>query len=150
LSSPYNAKCDGQTDDTAAFQSAATAAANSYASTGSPVTITYARNCVVNGSVTYGSGVHWRGYGLITVQTQGTSPTFYALNANDVEWDHVEIQVVTPYNGSNPFAAGIGWFASTTDSSQYGGVKVTHCRVSNSSWGISIFYNSGSGGPDGC
>jgi len=135
---------------TAAFQSAATAAANSYASTGSPVTITYARNCVVNGSVTYGSGVHWRGYGLITVQTQGTSPTFYALNANDVEWDHVEIQVVTPYNGSNPFAAGIGWFASTTDSSQYGGVKVTHCRVSNSSWGISIFYNSGSGGPDGC
>jgi hypothetical protein len=152
FSSPYNAKCDGQTNDTAAFQSAATAAATRYASTGSPVTITYAGNCVIGTQtqpslgISYGSGVHWRGYGLITVPIQGGTPTFYAKNANDVEWDHVEIQVGTPFSGSNPYAAGIGWFATTPDSTNYGGVKVTHCRVSNSNWGISIFYNSGSGG----
>jgi hypothetical protein len=142
----YGALCNGSTDDTAAFQSAATAAATSYASTGSPVTITYAGNCVVNGSVSYGSGVHWRGYGVISVlTTQIASPTFYATNANDVEWDDVEINVVTPYNGSNPYAAGIGWFPSSTDSSQHYHVKITNCRISNSSWGISVFYNNGTG-----
>jgi Periplasmic copper-binding protein (NosD) len=142
----YGAKCNGSTDDTAAFQSAASAAASSYTSTGSPVTITYAGNCVVNGSVSYGSGVHWRGYGTVSVlTTQAASPTFYATNADDVEWDHVEINIATPYNGSNPYAAGIGWFSSSTDSSQHSHVKITNCRISNSSWGISIFYNNGTG-----
>jgi hypothetical protein len=142
----YGAKCNGSTDDTAAFQSAATAAANLYASKG-PVTITYAGNCVVNGSVSYGSGVHWRGYGVITVQTQGSSPTFNAESADDVAWDDVEIDVINPA-GDNPHAAGIGWFSNSGDSAQHHHVRITNCQIYNSSWGISIFFNNGPGSLD--
>jgi len=45
----YGAVCNGSTDDTAHFQAAAKAAADTYASTGSPVTVVYAGNCVIGG-----------------------------------------------------------------------------------------------------
>lgn len=142
----YGAKCDGSTDDTAAFKSAASAAANFYATKG-PVTITYAGNCVVNGSVSYGSGVHWRGYGVITVQTQGSLPTFYAQSADDVAWDDVEIDVTSP-GGDSPNAAGIGWFSNSGDSAQHHHVRITNCQIYNSAWGISVFFNNGPGSLD--
>jgi len=140
----YGAVCDGSTDDTVHFQAAAKAAAASYASTGSPVTVIYAGNCVVAGSIRYGSGVHWRGYGLITVPAGTEHPTFYATNADNVEWDHVDINFIRPYKTSSPYAAGIGWFAASDAAARYH-VKVTNSRISNSSWGVSIICNSGTG-----
>lgn len=89
----YGAVCNGSTDDTAHFQAAAKAAAATYASTGAPVTVIYSGNCVIAGSIRYGSGVHWRGYGLITVPAGTEYPTFYAINADNVEWDHVDIKL---------------------------------------------------------
>ena len=141
----YGAVCNGSTDDTAHFQAAAKAAADTYASTGSPVTVVYAGNCVIGGSIRYGSGVHWRGYGLITVPAGTEYPTFYAINADNVEWDHVDINFIRPYKSSNPYAAGIGWFANSDSAAHYH-VKVTNSRISNSSWGITIVYNNGTGG----
>lgn len=141
----YGAVCNGTTDDTAKFQAAANAAASLYASTGAPVTVTFAGNCVIAGSVSYGSGVHWRGYGLITVPTGTATPTFYAINADNVEWDHVDINFTNSYGASNPYASGIGWFSSTSDSSAHYHVKISNCRISNSAWGLSVFYAAGSG-----
>jgi hypothetical protein len=140
----YGAVCNGSTDDTAHFQAAAKAAADTYASTGSPVTVVYAGNCVIGGSIRYGSGVHWRGYGLITVPAGTEYPTFYAINADNVEWDHVDINFIRPYKTSSPYASGIGWFAASDSAAHYH-VKVTNSRISNSSWGICIVYNSGTG-----
>ena len=140
----YGAVCDGSTDDTAHFQAAAKAAAATYASTGSPVTVVYAGNCVIAGSIRYGSGVHWRGYGLITVPVGTEQPTFYATNADNVEWDHVDINFIRPYKTSSPYAAGIGWFAASDSAAHYH-VKVTNSRISNSAWGISVISNSGTG-----
>jgi len=87
---------------------------------------------------------HWRGYGLITVPAAPVLPIFYAVNADNVEWDHVDINFTTNSQSSSPFACGIGWFAAS-DSATHHHVKVTNSHVSNSSWGISIFYNNGSG-----
>src|SRR5271163_2783769 len=120
----YGAVCDGVTDDTEKFQAAATAAAASYAKTGSPVTVTYTGNCVIAGSVSYGSGVHWRGDGTITVPVGKASPTFQAVNADDVEWDHVDIDFTRSYGGSNPYASGIAWFSTPPDSSVHHNVKI--------------------------
>ena len=141
----YGAVCNGTTDDTAKFQAAANAAASSYASTSAPVTVTFAGNCVIAGSISYGSGVHWRGYGMITVPTGTASPTFYAINADNVEWDHVDINFTNSYGSSNPYASGIGWFASSSDSAAHYHIKISNCRISNSAWGISVFYNAGTG-----
>lgn len=150
----YGAKCDGRTDDTPAFQAAAKAANSSFLSTPgqSPVTVTYTGTCLISGSIWIQSGVHWRGNGEIKVGTQPTSPppgvgrltpssypTFFAINADNVEWDNVDITVETP-GPDHPYASGIGWFAFA-DSSQHSHVRVTNCRVSNFAWGISIFYN---------
>ena len=150
----YGAKCDGRTDDTAAFQAAAKAASSSYSSTPahSPATVTYAGTCVINGSIWVQSGVHWQGHGEIKVASQPTSPppgvgrltpsvypTFFAINADNVEWDNVDIAVEAP-GPDHPYASGIGWFAFE-DSSRHSHVKVTNCRVSNFAWGIDVFYN---------
>jgi hypothetical protein len=99
---------------------------------------------VIAGSIRYGSGVHWRGYGLITVPAGTEQPTFYATNADNVEWDHVDINFIRPYKTSSPYAAGIGWFAASDSAAHYH-VKVTNSRISNSAWGISVIYNSGTG-----
>jgi parallel beta-helix repeat protein len=155
----HGAKCDGRTDDTAAFQAAATAAASSYSSTKVPVTVTYEGTCLINGSIWVQSGVHWRGSGQIRVTAQATTPpsgvkphalaaypTFFAINADDVEWDNMEIVVEKP-GVDHPYASAIGWFAGG-DSAQHSHVKVTNCRISNAAWGIVVFYsgagNSGS------
>src|SRR5206468_8893205 len=52
---------------------------------------------------------------------------------------------IRPYKSSNPYAAGIGWFADSDSAAHYH-VKVTNSRISNSSWGITIVYNNGTGG----
>jgi parallel beta-helix repeat protein len=144
--SSYGAVCNGTADDTAKFQAAADAAAASYASNRSPVTVTYSGNCVIAGSVRYGSGVHWQGNGgSITVPHGDASPTFFAVNADNVEWDHVDINFAISYGSSNPYASGIGWFASS-DTSKHSHVKITNCHVSNSAWGIVVVYNDGTGG----
>jgi hypothetical protein len=154
----HGAKCDGRTDDTAAFQAAAAAAASSYSSTRVPVTVTYEGTCLINGSIWVQSGVHWRGSGQIRVATQATTPpsgvkphalaaypTFFAINADDVEWDNVDIVVEKP-GVDHPYASAIGWFARE-DSARHSHVRVTNCRISNAAWGIVVFYNdSGSSG----
>src|SRR5271170_3430692 len=141
----YGAVCDGVTNDTAKFQAAATAAATSYATTGSPVTVTYTGNCVIAGTVSYGSGVHWRGNGTITVPVGKANPTFQAVNADDVEWDHVDINFTKSFGSSNPYAVGIAWVSIPSDSSAHHHVKIVNCRISDSAWGIGIYYVRGKG-----
>jgi len=146
----YGAKCDGRTDDTAAFQAASTAASSSYKPGQPAVVVTYTGTCLLNGSVLVKSGVHWQGNGQIRVVTQPKNPppgaphlmvypTFFAMSADNVEWDHVDMAIETP-GPDHPYASGIGWFAFG-DSSRHSHVKVTNCRVSNFAWGIDVFYN---------
>jgi hypothetical protein len=148
----YGAKCDGRTDDTSAFQAASTAASSSYKPGQPPVVVTYTGTCLLNGSILVKSGVRWQGNGQIRVLTQPKNPppggphltpsvypTFFAINADNVEWDNVDIAIETP-GPDHPYASGIGWFAFG-DSSRHSHIKVTNCRVSNFAWGIDVFYN---------
>lgn len=148
----YGAKCDGRTDDTSAFQSASTAASSSYRLGQPAVVVTYTGTCLLNGSILVKSGVHWQGDGQIRVITQpkdpppgaphltpSVYPTFFAINADNVEWDKVDIAIETP-GPDHPYASGIGWFAFG-DSSRHSHVTVTNCQVSNFAWGIDVFYN---------
>lgn len=152
--SSYGAKCNGSGNDAPAFQAAANAAHSLYVSTQAPVTVTYAGNCQLEGSIWVQSGVHWRGYGAITVPTQPMScpsqspaspvsacPVFYATNADNVEWDHIKISITTP-GIDHPYSSGIGWFASN-DSSQHTHVKIINSTLFNFAWGISVLYNDG-------
>ena len=148
----YGAKCNGRTDDTSAFQAASTAASSSYRVGQPAVVVRYTGTCLLAGSVLVKSGVHWQGDGQIRVVSQPKTPpagaphltpsvypTFFAINADDVEWDKVDISIETP-GPDHPYASGIGWFAFG-DSSRHSHVKVTNCRVSNFAWGIDVFYN---------
>lgn len=148
----YGAKCDGRTDDTAAFQAASNAASSAYQPGQPAVVVTYTGACRLDGSVLVKSGVHWRGNGRIRVVTQPKTPppggphltpsvypSFFAINADNVEWENVDIEVETP-GPDHPYASGIGWFAFG-DSSQHSHIRVTNCKVSNFAWGIDVFYN---------
>ena len=142
----FGAKCNWSgstgTDDTAAFQTAATAAANAYRSTGRAQTVSFPNGCVVGGEITYGSGVHWLGHGTIIVPHQ-IGHTFYAVNADDTAWDSVNITVLKP-GTSGAAASAISWFSINDPGSQHN-VAIRNCRIKNSDWGIFILYNNGSG-----
>ncbi len=149
----YGAKCDGRTDDTPAFQAASTAASSAYKPGQSPVVVNYKGTCVLGGSVLVKSGVRWEGDGgQIRVATQPKNPpagaphltpsvypTFFAINADNVEWDNIDMAIETP-GPDHPYASGIGWFAFG-DSSHHTHVKITNCHVLNFAWGIDVFYN---------
>ena len=142
----FGAKCNWNgstgTDDTAAFQAVATAAANAYKLAGTAQTVTFSGSCVVNGEVAYGSGVHWAGHGTIIVPHQ-TGFTLHAVNADDVAWDNVNINVLTP-GTSGAAASAISWFSINDAGSQHN-VAIRNCTVKNSDWGIFILYNNGRG-----
>ena len=142
----FGAKCNwngsGGTDDTVAFQAAATAAANAYKSTGRPQTVTFPDGCVVAGEISYGSGVHWLGHGAIIVPQQ-TGHTFYAVNADDTAWDNVNITVLKP-GTSGAAASAISWFSINDTASQHK-LAIRNCTIKNSDWGIFILYNNGTG-----
>jgi hypothetical protein len=143
----FGAACNwngsGGTDDTVAFQTAATAAASAYAKTGAVQTVTFPNGCVVGGTVRYGSGVRWTGNGTIYVPKQ-SGPTLYALNADDVAWNNVNITVVNS-GADSPLNAAILWSSSSTDSAVHTKVAVHNCHITGSAWGISILYDAGSG-----
>lgn len=142
----FGAKCDWNgstgTDDTAAFQAAADAAANAYKSSRRAQTIALPDGCVVGGEITYGSGVRWHGHGAIIVPRQ-IGHTFYAVNANDVAWDNVNITILKP-GTSGAAASAISWFSINDPSSQHH-VAIRNCQVKNSDWGILVLYNNGTG-----
>lgn len=143
----FGAACNwngsGGTDDTVAFEAAATAAANTYAKTGKAQTVTFPNGCVVGGTVRYGSGVYWAGYGTIYVPKQN-GPTLYAVNADNASWNNVNITVVKS-GADSPLNAAILWSSSSTDSSIHTKVAVRNCHITGSAWGISILYDAGSG-----
>jgi len=146
--SSYGAACNWNgktgTDDTAAFQKAADAATATYAKSGKPVEIEFSGNCEITGTVTNGSGVHWRGAGKIVVPHEAGS-VFVARDASDVSWDNVEIDVVSNIGRSGPDISGILYISTPKDTAAHSGVAVRNCTINNSVWGISVFYSSGSG-----
>jgi len=142
----FGARCDWNgsagTDDTTAFQAAATAAATAYQSTHRAQIVTFSGNCVVAGEVNYGSGVHWLGQGTIIVPRQ-TGFTLHAVNADDVAWDHVNITVIKP-GTIGAAASAISWFSINDPASQHE-VTIRNCTIRNSDWGILVMYNNGTG-----
>lgn len=145
----FGAKCDWNgargSDDTGAFQAAAAEAAKAYTRSGVAKTVTFHGECVVNGQVVYGSGVHWFGQGTIIVPRQ-TGFTLHAVNADDAAWDHVNITVIQP-GTVGAGASAISWF-SNDDAASQRHVAVRNCTVRNSDWGIFILYNNGRGSLD--
>lgn len=145
----FGAHCDWNgatgTDDTAAFQAAASAAAKAYRESGTPQTVTFRGECVVNGEVAYGSGVHWLGQGTIIVPRQ-TGFTLHAVNADDVAWDQVNITVLKP-GTAGAAASAISWFSINDPASQHH-VSIRNCTIRNSDWGIFVLYNNGRGSLD--
>jgi len=131
------------TDDTVAFEAAATAAANAYAKIGAAQTVIFPNGCVVGGTVRYGSGVHWVGNGMIYVPKQ-TGPTLNAVSADDVAWDNVNITVLSS-GADSPYNAAILWSSSSADFSAHTRVTIRNCRITGSAWGITILYLSGKG-----
>ena len=81
-------------DDTIAFQSAAIAATALFRSTGVPVELHVPNGCKITGSITYGSGVHWRGPGSIVVPSQHAAPILVAVDADDVSVDDLTVTVL--------------------------------------------------------
>lgn len=149
----YGAKCDWNgttgTDDTAAFQAAASAAATSYATTGAPVEISVPPlGCVIAGTVTYGSGVMWRGMGgniVVPTQTGSCHYTFLAQNADNVAWRNLLINVVSSPGGDNACYNVIQWIDTNGDSGAHHSVFVQNNVIHNSVWGAYVQYAHGTG-----
>lgn len=102
--STYGAKCNWNgstgTDDTSAFQAAATAATNLYNSSGATVALQLptGKSCVVGGTVTVGSGVHFVGPGTIVVPSQ-TGGTLLFQNADNVAVEGLTFDVISGPGG---------------------------------------------------
>ena len=147
--SQFGARCDWNegrgTDDTAAFQAAADAAAKAYAASGVAQTVTFRGECVVSGEVTISSGVHWMGHGTIIVPHQ-KGFTLHAVNADDVAWDHVNIKVLKA-GTSGAVDSAISWFSINDAGSQHR-VAIRNCVIENSGWGMFVLYNNGTGSLD--
>jgi hypothetical protein len=140
----YGAKCDGSTDDTAAFIAAATAANALYVAHGAPIAVTAAGNCVIGGSVTYGNGVQFKGPFTVTIPVQ-TGYTFVAQNADNVAWDGITFNVVSSPGGDFAGENAIQWIDTNADSLAHAHVAVRNCTFINSVWGIYIQYAHGTG-----
>lgn len=129
------------TDDTSAFQAAATAAANTYAATGQPVKIYFSGNCLINGVVSYGSGVWWEGLGGTITVTSQAGYTFEAMSADDVAWDNMVINVLglpqQPYNSGENV---INWTELSADAKVHHGVYIRNNVIHNSNWGVYVIY----------
>lgn len=132
------------TDDTAAFQSAATWAQNQATASGAPVTITVTGNCLVTGVVTFGSGVYWQGRGgTITVPNE-TGHTFLMQDASNSGVSDLTINVGTNTAGG-PTDAAIAWYSVGTSTKTNNNILISGNTVTNSSWGIFLYNNSGTG-----
>ncbi|RXH57654.1 glycosyl hydrolase family 28-related protein [Granulicella sibirica] len=141
--SSFGAKCDGTTDDTAAFQAAANAARDAFRTGQTSQVLTFPmRGCVIGGQITLYSGTHLRGGGTILVPVQ-RGHTLYTQNSDDVSITGVNIVVIKPGVGG-PDTAAIAWYA-VGDSSLHTSFYVQKCNVRNSGWGILAVYNNGTG-----
>jgi hypothetical protein len=149
LGPSYGAKCDGVHDDTTPFQNAANAAHNLYVASGIPVTVKVPSNCVIAGTVTFGSGVHWSGPGQIIVPNQSTPsahPTFLMNNADNVAVEGIEFKITTPCSGNNATCSAIQWLPTTGDSANHAHVYIRRNDIVNADWGILIgYYGTGTG-----
>ena len=72
-----------------------------------------------------------------------TGHTFYAVNADDVAWDNVNITVLKP-GTSGAADSAISWFSINDTASQHH-VAIRNCTIKNSDWGILVLYNNGTG-----
>jgi hypothetical protein len=145
---PYGAKCDWNgktgTDNTAAFQAAASAANAKYIATGKPVSVHVPENCEVVGRVTFGSGVHWIGPGSVIVPNQSFQ-TFYARNADDVSIEGLTFDVLSNKCGNKAECAAIFWGSTADDNKAHSKVVIRNNIVIHSNWGILVGYASGTG-----
>lgn len=144
----YGARCDGRSNDTAAFQATVAAAGAEYRERGVPVTVKVVGDCVVPNtgaspavpaSVTIGSGVILSGPGKVTVpyQRQGV---FLFLDASDCAVRDLTIHVLGNPGGNFAGWYGIGWAASGRTGANYHNFSVTNTTVLHSNWGILVAY----------
>lgn len=157
----YGAKCDWNgtagTDDTAAFQAAANAANAAYDATagstsafgaaGSIVAVQLptGKACVVNGTVTIGSGVHFVGPGTIIVTNQ-TGGTLLFQNADNAGAEDLTIRVIAGPGGNNANLSVLSWRDTSSDAVAFPHTTVDfrNNTVIDGSWGIYVTYSSGS------
>jgi hypothetical protein len=146
---PYGAKCDWDgkrgTDDTAAFEAAATAASASYRKTGRPVVVRVGTACEVASTVIFGSGVHWTGPGTVYVPNQ-TRQILLARNADEVSVVGITIEVLGQNCGANnATCSAISWESTANDSQAHTHVSVRNNTIHHANWGILIGYAAGRG-----
>jgi len=146
----YGAKCNWNgstgTDDTAAFQATAIAATNLYNSSGSPVAIQFptGKSCVVGGTVTIGSGVHFIGPGNIIVPSQAGG-TLLFQNADNVAAEGLIINIINGPGGNDANLSAISWRDTSSDTITHTSVAFRNNTIIDGSWGIMATYSSGSG-----
>lgn len=146
----YGAKCDGTTNDQAAFQSAVTAANQQYVRTGAVVDVFVPYNCVDgtsggNATITIGSGVYLEGPGQILVPNQ-TSGILEFQNASNAGVEGLSIVVGSNPGGNNAALYAIGWLQNGSTSETYSHLVVRRNLISHSNWGILVEYADGVAG----
>jgi hypothetical protein len=150
----YGAKCNWNgstgTDDTAAFQAAATAASNLYSVNGSTASVLLpaAQSCVVGGTVTIGSGVLFEGPGTIVVPGTQMGPVLQFQNADKSGVENLTINILNVTTQDNPNLSAILWVDTSTDSTAHSRFFAKGNAVLNGSYGISVFSSNGSGSLD--
>jgi hypothetical protein len=146
----YGAKCNWNgttgTDDTAAFQSAATAASHLYGVNGSVarVLLPMGQSCVVGGTVTIGSGVLFEGPGSIVVPAQ-TGSTLQFQNADKAGVENLLLKIISGPGGNNAALSVISWSSTSGDGKAHNHFVVRNNTVVDGSWGIVVSYSSGTG-----
>jgi hypothetical protein len=160
----FGARCDGRTDDTAAFQRAVDAASKLYASIHKSVTVSVSGTCVVADTVVVSSGVMISGPGTVVVPCQYSAntpaachsgspppshigPTFEFENADNAGVTNLTINVSAGPGGliNNGILSAIHWTNTNTDAIAHVNFSVTGCKITNSDWGILVNYAPGSG-----
>lgn len=151
----FGACCDwslgtGQgTDDTVAFQAAAKAATANFRNTGAAIEVRIPNGCEITGSVTYGSGVHWRGPGSIIVLSEHTAPVLVAQNADDVSVEDLTVKILGHDTACAPTvndARCVALSYETTNAESgvsHRKIRFTGNTVYDANWGILVQNQAG-------
>jgi hypothetical protein len=146
----YGAKCDGQTNDEAAFQNAVNAANAQYVAKGAIIDVLVPYRCVVgtssgNTTINVSSGVYLEGPGQILVPNQ-TAGILNFENASNSGVEGLDILVTSNPGGNNASLFAVGWKQTGSTAATYSHFIVRHNHIAHSNWGILVEYAAGNAG----